>query len=194
VGKHGSYFDTTARVALASDARFGDDTALMNDSELEGWKRCLLRSDGAGELLVAGAFAKRFGPLDTTLACVCGRSECWCGFSAHRTLPGAMRYRPLTYPIAHVVIAGDLRFGGGRKKEYLIGYRQTVLQILWPQLCAGDGCLSPAEGLTQKSEGTLLPACQEHGATHSLELESERSGTKMLWLSTDYTRWTLAQR
>lgn len=166
----------------------------MDWSELEGWKRCLLRSDDAGELLIAGAFARQFGALDVTLECWCAKAECWCGFSAHRTIPGAMRYRPLSFPIAHVLIAGDLRFGGGRKKEYLIGYRQTVLGILWPRLCIGAGCLSPAEGLTSDGEGTLRAACQIHGATRSLDLESERSGTRMLWLSSDYTRWALAQR
>ena len=166
----------------------------MDDRELEGWKRCLLRSDDAGGLLIAGAFARQFGPLDTTLVCICAKPECWCGFSAHRTLPGAMRYRPLTFPIAHVSIAGDLRFGGGRKKEYLIGYRQTVLEILWPRICEQPCCSSPAEGLARDSDDLFLPACEAHAAAGTLKSESERCGTRMRWLSADYTRWAQAQR
>ena len=166
----------------------------MDSSELEGWKRCLLRSVGDGELLIAGAFARQFGSLDVTLVCSCAKAECWCGFSAHRTLPGAMRYRPLSFPIANVTIAGDLRFGGGRKKEYLIGYRQTVLGILWPQLCNGPSCSAPVEGLSRESDGLLLPACGAHGATSTLEGESERTDVRMAWLSADYTRWARAQR
>ena len=104
-----------------------------------------------------------------------------------------MRYRPLTFPIAQVMIDGDVRFGGGRKKEYLIGYRQTVVQILWPQLCADQGCLAPAEGLNINGEDFLLPVCRAHGVTRSLEDESERCDIPMAWLSTDYTRWALTQ-
>lgn len=164
----------------------------MSDEQLEGWKRCIIRSSREG-LEIAGAFAKTFGPTGKTLICSCGKSECWCGFSAHNSLIGSLRYRPLANPIAHVSISDHIRFGGGRKKEYIIGYRQDVLTLLWPRICHIKDCENTVTGLITQENDEMYPICEIHGTSTSLQNLSLNYGIQMKWLSTDYTRWAKIQ-
>jgi hypothetical protein len=117
----------------------------MDEASMHGWKRCLLRPV-CDQLEIAGAFARVYGALDATQICTCDGPECWCGFSAHNSLAGAMMYHPLNYPIAHVAISGSIRFGGGRKKEYLVGYSQRVIDVSWPRICMHSGCVQHVVG------------------------------------------------
>jgi len=164
----------------------------VSNERLEGWKRCIIRTSVEG-LEIAGAFAKTFGSTDKTLVCTCAKSDCWCGFSAHNTIIGSMRYRPFGNPIAHVSISNNIRFGGGRKKEYIIGHRQEVLTLLWPQICRYANCENNVTGLATYGNDEIYSICKMHGASTSLQNFSLYYGIPMKWLSTDYTRWVKTQ-
>ena len=164
----------------------------MDGINLEGWKRCSLKYEKSS-LLIAGAFAGYYGPLSARQDCVCGKLECWCGFSSHNTKIGALRYRPLRFPIAQVTMSENTRFGGGRKKEYIISYSQKVSEIFWPKICLQTSCLNEATGLVVDIEDNLRPACLEHGGNIIIDDFSKVVGIKMTWLSRDYSNWVKKQ-
>jgi hypothetical protein len=164
----------------------------MDGIDIEGWKRCNLKYEKK-ILLIAGAFAGYYGPLSASQDCVCGKLECWCGFSSHNTKIGAMRYRPLKSPIAHVAMSENIRFGGGRKKEYIISYSQKVFEIFWPKLCLHTNCLNTATYLVVDNENNVRPTCVEHGAIINIDDFSKEVGIRMSWLSSDYSNWVKKQ-
>lgn len=154
-----------------------------------GWKRALVRLPEVGPPHVAGVFAREFGGFDACQGCSCGRAVCWCGFSAHATLAGAMRYRPLTAVIAQVQLGETIRVGGGRTWRYLVARHQVVEALLWPRLCNESTCQEAAVGLAVGPESELAPACALHGVSITLERASERAGAPMGWLSDSYAHW-----
>lgn len=163
-----------------------------NINNVVGWKRCFIRYvDGSFE--IAGVFASIFGPLKSKQECTCNKSECWCGFSAHRTKTGAFRYRPLDQPIAETIMSDNVRFTGGRKKEYIVSNQQNVTKILWPNWCKETGCTDLGSGLFAHSDGKIEVRCNTHGANISLEKAYSITGVKSLWLSKDYTIWAKAK-
>jgi hypothetical protein len=164
----------------------------MDGISIEGWKRCSLKYEN-NILLIAGAFAGYYGPLSARQDCLCEKLECWCGFSSHNTKIGAMRYRPLKFPIAQVSMSENIRFGGGRMKEYIISYSQKVSEIFWPKICLQLSCLNTVTSLVVDKDGNVRPACFEHGGNVIINDFSNEVGIGMTWLSSDYSNWAKKQ-
>jgi hypothetical protein len=159
---------------------------------IEGWKRSLLRSE-KGKIEIAGVFAKTYGPLINNIICHCEHPKCWCGFSAHVEIKGALKYKPLDQPIAHVSLTGAIKLTGGRGKGYIVATRQEVLDILWPNWCTEKGCEAKASGLAINNSTNICARCQIHGEIISIEDFYEIHGVKVSWLPNEYRRWVKIQ-
>ena len=169
--------------------RSDSDGVGVSSQSVKGFKRCMITVDSAGAVLMAGAYARQFGPLNQQIACTCARFDCFCGFSAHVTMAGALRYQPLTGPIAVVALGGWLRPAGGPRAPYWLATTQKVLRIGFPPLCKPE-CTSSAEGLRIGStDAAITPACRCHSGTLPLAALAKAAGVDVYWLSDSYARW-----
>lgn len=150
--------------------------------EVVGYKRAILAVDRDNKLLIAGSFAKHFGPLEATQICLCQKNECYSGFNAHKEISGALNYRPLNYPIAKVLLNGNIRETGGVKKEYIIGDSQKVLKIYWPKICSFQNCNQSPDILGITERRRILPQCTMHKKVGKVDLSEYEVKYNFTWL------------
>lgn len=159
------------------------------------WKRGWVVINEAGSSGVMGGFAKEPVPLEAAAPCEHGgdayqvERECSCGFSAHITRLGALRYRPRTGPLLLVELGGIATAGNG---SYALGLTQRAVAVEFCALCPLCDTPKPAARLVLhpigKGWSQVDSVCDEH-ASDTQMVDPSVLGVEMRVASLDLSRY-----
>lgn len=116
-----------------------------------GFKRVYVALDASGVVVVAGAFAQGYGPLENSWVCTHDPRhdrlgpDCYSGFSAYRFREDALAFRAPDAALASVEFSGGVLVADSPvTKSGMRGENQRIVRLEFPPVCA---CGARADGL-----------------------------------------------